>query len=379
MRTLALVITSLLHCAVLFGAEQEAQTPEQAREQLAAAQRAIDEVQAWLERANTQQSAEEKRLQDAAIALSNSSRELKELATQRQRLEGELAELERLIAAQTSALNARQQELDAVLRALHRQGEGNLARAFLSGQGPTNAARLLTYLNHLTDSQRETLAAYEFALDELNQSRKQIESRKQALVSVEARVAETLEERTAEAQEREAALAALTRTIQTQRGELEQLEMDKAGVQQLIEQLELAMRRIPATAAGTRFASMKGKLSAPVEAPIAARFGVDPNGLSRQGITFNVTLGEPVLAVHSGRVVFADWLRGAGLLVIVDHGDSYMTLYGNNESLEVATGVSVEAGDVVASAGRSVAREAGLHFEIRKGGVALDPEDWLSK
>ena len=379
MRTLALVITSLLHCAVLFGAEQEAQTPEQAREQLAAAQRAIDEVQAWLERANTQQSAEEKRLQDAAIALSNSSRELKELATQRQRLEGELAELERLIAAQTSALNARQQELDAVLRALHRQGEGNLARAFLSGQGPTNAARLLTYLNHLTDSQRETLAAYEFALDELNQSRKQIESRKQALVSVEARVAETLEERTAEAQEREAALAALTRTIQTQRGELEQLEMDKAGVQQLIEQLELAMRRIPATAAGTRFASMKGKLSAPVEAPIAARFGVDPNGLSRQGIAFNVTLGEPVLAVHSGRVVFADWLRGAGLLVIVDHGDSYMTLYGNNESLEVATGVSVEAGDVVASAGRSVAREAGLHFEIRKGGVALDPEDWLSK
>ena len=379
MRTLALVITSLLHCAVLFGAEQEAQTPEQAREQLAAAQRAIDEVQAWLERANTQQSAEEKRLQDAAIALSNSSRELKELATQRQRLEGELAELERLIAAQTSALNARQQELDAVLRALHRQGEGNLARAFLSGQGPTNAARLLTYLNHLTDSQRETLAAYEFALDELNQSRKQIESRKQALVSVEARVAETLEERTAEAQEREAALAALTRTIQTQRGELEQLEMDKAGVQQLIEQLELAMRRIPATAAGTRFASMKGKLSAPVEAPIAARFGVDPNGLSRQGITFNVTLGEPVLAVHSGRVVFADWLRGAGLLVIVDHGDSYMTLYGNNESLEVATGLSVEAGDVVASAGRSVAREAGLHFEIRKGGVALDPEDWLSK
>ena len=193
MRTLALVITSLLHCAVLFGAEQEAQTPEQAREQLAAAQRAIDEVQAWLERANTQQSAEEKRLQDAAIALSNSSRELKELATQRQRLEGELAELERLIAAQTSALNARQQELDAVLRALHRQGEGNLARAFLSGQGPTNAARHLTYLNNLTASQRETLAAYEFALDELNQSRKQIESRKQALVSVEARVAETLE------------------------------------------------------------------------------------------------------------------------------------------------------------------------------------------
>lgn len=379
MRTLALVIASLLYCAALFGAEQAAQTPEQAREQLAAAQRAIDEVQAWLARANDQQSAEEKRLQDAAIALSDSSRELKELATQRQRLEGELADLERLIAAQTTEINARQQALDDVLRALHRQGEGNLARAFLSGQGPTNAARQLTYLNRLTASQRETLAAYELALDELNQSRQQIESRKQALVSVEARVAATLEERTAEAQEREAALAALTRTIQTQRGELEQLEMDKAGVQQLIEQLELALRRIPAPAAGTRFASLKGKLGTPVEAPIASRFGIDSNGLSRQGVTFSAKPGEPVLAVHPGRVVFADWLRGAGLLVIIDHGDSYMTLYGNNESLEVSAGVSVNAGDVVASAGKSAAEEAGLHFEIRKGGVALDPEEWLSK
>jgi septal ring factor EnvC (AmiA/AmiB activator) len=301
------------------------------------------------------------------------------LATQRQRLEGELADLERLIAAQTTEINARQQALDDVLRALHRQGEGNLARAFLSGQGPTNAARQLTYLNRLTASQRETLAAYELALDELNQSRQQIESRKQALVSVEARVAATLEERTAEAQEREAALAALTRTIQTQRGELEQLEMDKAGVQQLIEQLELALRRIPAPDAGTRFASLKGKLSTPVEAPIASRFGIDSNGLSRQGVTFRSKSGEPVLAVHSGRVVFADWLRGAGLLVIIDHGDSYMTLYGNNESLEVSAGVSVNAGDVVASAGKSAAEETGLHFEIRKGGVALDPEEWLSK
>lgn len=379
MRTLALVIASLLYCAALFGAEKAAQTPEQAREQLAAAQRAINEVRDWLARANDQQSAEEKRLQDAAIALSDSSRELKELATQRQRLEGELADLERLIAAQTTEINARQQALDDVLRALHRQGEGNLARAFLSGQGPTNAARQLTYLNRLTASQRETLAAYELALDELNQSRQQIESRKQALVSVEARVAATLEERTAEAQEREAALAALTRTIQTQRGELEQLEMDKAGVQQLIEQLELALRRIPAPDAGTRFASLKGKLSTPVEAPIASRFGLDSNGLSRQGVTFRSKSGEPVLAVHSGRVVFADWLRGAGLLVIIDHGDSYMTLYGNNESLEVSAGVSVNAGDVVASAGKSAAEETGLHFEIRKGGVALDPGEWLSK
>ena len=89
--------------------------------------------------------------------------------------------------------------------------------------------------------------------------------------------------------------------------------MDKAGIQQLVEQLELAMRRIPAPEAGTRFASMKGKLSAPVKAAIHARFGTDSNGVSRQGLTFEANSGESVLAVHTGRVVFADRLRQATL------------------------------------------------------------------
>ena len=93
-----------------------------------------------------------------------------------------------------------------------------------------------------------------------------------------------------------------------------------------------------------------------MKASIHARFGTDSNGVSRQGLTFDANSGESVLAVHSGRVVFADWLRGAGLLVIVDHGDSYMTLYGNNESLEVTAGVSIEAGEVVANAGRQTQR-----------------------
>ena len=379
MRLAAFIIVSLLASAPTLGAEQTAQTPEQAKQQLAAAQSAIDEVQTWLFKANAQQSNEEKRLQNAVVALANSTRELEGLAEQRRSLEGKLDELQRLISGQESALAAREQALGDVIRALHKQGDMSLARAFLSGQGPTNAARQLNYLSRITAAQRAALTLYKQALDELIQSQLQLEAQRQELVRVQARSAAAQEKRVAETQEREAALAALTTSIKTQRGELEQLEMDKAGIQQLVEQLELAMRRIPAPEAGTRFASMKGKLSAPVKASIHARFGTDSNGVSRQGLTFGANSGESVLAVHSGRVVFADWLRGAGLLVIVDHGDSYMTLYGNNESLEVMAGVSIEAGDVVANAGRGAGEKAGLHFEIRKGGIALNPEAWLSK
>ena len=379
MRLAAFIIVSLLASAPTVGAEQTAQTPAQAKQQLAAAQSAIDEVQTWLFKANAQQSNEEKRLQNAVVALANSTRELEGLAEQRRSLEGKLDELQRLISGQESALAAREQALGDVMRALHKQGDMSLARAFLSGQGPTNAARQLNYLSRITAAQRATLTLYKQALDELIQSQLQLEAQRQELVRVQARSAAAQEKRVAETQEREAALAALTTSIKTQRGELEQLEMDKAGIQQLVEQLELAMRRIPAPEAGARFASMKGKLSAPVKASIHARFGTDSNGVSRQGLTFDANSGESVLAVHSGRVVFADWLRGAGLLVIVDHGDSYMTLYGNNESLEVMAGVSIEAGDVVANAGRGAGEKAGLHFEIRKGGIALNPEAWLSK
>lgn len=379
MRLAAFIIVSLLASAPTVGAEQTAQTPAQAKQQLAAAQSAIDEVQTWLLKANAQQSNEEKRLQNAVVALANSTRELEGLAEQRRSLEGKLDELQRLISGQESALAAREQALGDVMRALHKQGDMSLARAFLSGQGPTNAARQLNYLSRITAAQRATLTLYKQALDELIQSQLQLEAQRQELVRVQARSAAAQEKRVAETQEREAALAALTTSIKTQRGELEQLEMDKAGIQQLVEQLELAMRRIPAPEAGARFASMKGKLSAPVKASIHARFGTDSNGVSRQGLTFDANSGESVLAVHSGRVVFADWLRGAGLLVIVDHGDSYMTLYGNNESLEVMAGVSIEAGDVVANAGRGAGEKAGLHFEIRKGGIALNPEAWLSK
>tara|TARA_B110000503_G_scaffold44464_1_gene72591 strand:+ start:35310 stop:36449 length:1140 start_codon:yes stop_codon:yes gene_type:complete len=379
MRLAAFIIVSLLASAPTLGADQTAQTPAQAKQQLAAAQSAIDEVQTWLFKANAQQSNEEKRLQNAVVALANSTRELEGLAEQRRSLEGKLDELQRLISGQESALAAREQALGDVIRALHKQGDMSLARAFLSGQGPTNAARQLNYLSRITAAQRATLTLYKQALDELIQSQLQLEAQRQELVRVQARSAAAQEKRVAETQEREAALAALTTSIKTQRGELEQLEMDKAGIQQLVEQLELAMRRIPAPEAATRFASMKGKLSAPVKASIHARFGTDSNGVSRQGLTFDANSGESVLAVHSGRVVFADWLRGAGLLVIVDHGDSYMTLYGNNESLEVMAGVSIEAGDVVANAGRGAGEKAGLHFEIRKGGIALNPEAWLSK
>ena len=379
MRLAAFIIVSLLASAPTLGAEQTAQTPAQAKQQLAAAQSAIDEVQTWLLKANAQQSNEEKRLQNAVVALANSTRELEGLAEQRRSLEGKLDELQRLISGQESALAAREQALGDVIRALHKQGDMSLARAFLSGQGPTNAARQLNYLSRITAAQRATLTLYKQALDELIQSQLQLEAQRQELVRVQARSAAAQEKRVAETQEREAALAALTTSIKTQRGELEQLEMDKAGIQQLVEQLELAMRKIPVPEAGTHFALMKGKLSAPVKASIHARFGTDSNGVSRQGLTFDANSGESVLAVHSGRVVFADWLRGAGLLVIVDHGDSYMTLYGNNESLEVMAGVSIEAGDVVANAGRGAGEKAGLHFEIRKGGIALNPEAWLSK
>lgn len=134
----------------------------------------------------------------------------------------------------------------------------------------------------------------------------------------------------------------------------------------------------PAAPAGA-FAALKGQLRAPVSGKIAARFGAKRgDGPSWKGVFIRTSEGADVHAVAGGRVVFADWLRGFGNLIIVDHGGQYMSIYGNNQSLLKRAGDIVKAGDAIASAGNSGGNEeSGLYFELRHQGAAFDPAGWV--
>ena len=356
----------------LYAAEPSA---AEARAQLEATEAAMAEIAAWLEQANGQQSREEKRLQQATAKLEASSARLAGQRQAERELTQEISALNAQQATQRAALSAQEAQLAELLRALHKQGDVSALRALLSGEAPSSSQRQLVLLKHLSAAQRQTLARYENQLASLAATAQELNTR-QAQLS-KAREALQREQQTL-AQDRlnrEQALTALAKSIGDQRSELEQLEIDKAGVQQLIDRLNAALQQVPRRAESTRFATARRSLPSPVDADISRNFGRDDSGLGHSGISYATASGTPVRAVHGGRVVFADWLRGAGLLVIVDHGDAYMTLYGNNEALEVVAGDSVAAGEPLARS--TSADQGGLYFEIRHRGVAQDPKGWL--
>jgi septal ring factor EnvC (AmiA/AmiB activator) len=160
--------------------------------------------------------------------------------------------------------------------------------------------------------------------------------------------------------------------------ERSRLSEDRKRLESLIAELQRRAQKAEATT----FARSKGKLPWPAAGKLAHRFGEDRSGglLKWQGIFIGAREGAPVTAVHQGRVAFSDWLRGFGLLTIIDHGDGFMSLYAHSDVLYKQVGDRVDTGETIATAGRSGGQsESGLYFEIRSNGAATDPLAWLTR
>jgi septal ring factor EnvC (AmiA/AmiB activator) len=181
---------------------------------------------------------------------------------------------------------------------------------------------------------------------------------------------------------RRTAVEALAMRLQEQGQTLASLRRDEARLQKLLEDLRLEVERIPADRPrGRPFTERRGQLPWPTAGELKARFG-EPRAAAPpwDGVLIAAPAGTEVRAVHRGRVAFAEWLRGFGLLLILDHGDGYMSLYGHNDSLLKETGEWVEAGEPVSVTGASGGTtEVGLYFAIRHRGQALDPAAWCRK
>ena len=187
-------------------------------------------------------------------------------------------------------------------------------------------------------------------------------------------------------------LARIAREIQQQQREIGTLRRNENRLTRLIEQLGRIIARTPApprlrnervpdsSVDGSPFEQLKGQLSLPVRGELGNRFGSQRSdgGLTWKGLFIAARTGEEVRAIAAGRVVFADWLRGFGNLLIIDHGGAYMSLYGNNETLYKRVGEVIQGGDAVAAVGNSGGNpDSGLYFELRHQGKPLDPLTWV--
>jgi len=319
-------------------------------------------------------------LEEADREVGRLARSLRGLAERRASLEKRLGGLEKEMGAQRRTVARLRRELAALVRGAFLAGREERLKLLLNQQDPAVTSRILAYHDYLAAARAARLRELQERLQRLKRLADEARRQRQELETLSVRLARqrgSLEQRK---KERKAVLARLERELRRGGRRLQRMQADARRLDRLVEESRkaLAAIRLPEH---REFARLKGRLPWPVAGRLAVPFGAEKIGNLRwDGVIIKAPEGREVRAVHGGRVAYADWLRGYGLLIIIDHGNGYMTLYGHNQTLLKETGDWVRAGEVIGLAGRSGGlREPGIYFGIRHEGKPVNPARWCRK
>ena len=280
--------------------------------------------------------------------------------------------------ARESDLNANRSALAAQIRAAYLIGAQEPLKLLLNQQDPARASRMFVYYSYFSRARAREIEQIETDMQRIGVLDEQLLSEDGQLAELEKQQRAQLTALEQARARRGAVLASLTLESNSHAASLERLKSQQTGLEQLLRELREATERFPVDTHDA-FARLRGQLAWPVSGKLLARFG-EPRagGVKWDGVLVATERGAPVKAVYGGRVIYADWLPGLGLLTIVDHGEGYMSLYGHNERIYKAVGDRVSAGETLGSAGDSGgSARPELYFEIRKAGKALDPRPWF--
>ena len=320
-------------------------------------------------------------LQEAEAEISEKRIRLKELERERDFSTRRKAELDGQLARREAELDEESEELAEQVRAAYMSGSQEKIKLLLNQRDPATIGRLMAYYGYLNDYRSQNIEVVTAAIRELAKLRSEV-------AAEEARISELAKARYDElsklgqAQERrQTLLTRLKDKISGEGREVERLAAQEEDLSRLIAELTSILSDYPITSEAP-FTTHKGRLTWPVAGKLTHDFG-QPRAagqLKWNGVVLAAPRGREVRSVYHGRVEFADWLAGLGLLVIVNHGEGYMTLYGYNETILKNTGDWVAPGDVIATIGDSGGQaQPGLYFEIRKGAEPINPRQWITR
>ncbi len=342
----------------------------------------METVETDLAEQRERRTAVEQELAALERAVGDSIRRLEELDADIERAEVRAGELETAVERERAAAEEHREVLATELRAAYAAGRQQALKLMLNQEDPAAVDRLLVYFDYIQAARGARIDEALAAMADYNEARTALREERDELEALEDEQRErrrTLEERQ---QEREALLAELEAEIADEDARLERLAEEEAELEALLDELRDALADLPeAEAERQPLAQRQGALTWPVDGGVDAEFGEDrERGGHWQGLLVQAEEGTRVEAVSHGRVVFADWLRGLGLLLIIDHGDGHLTLYGYNQSLYKDVGDWVDEGDVIARVGDTGGHgRAGLYFELRVDGEPQDPRAWLQR
>jgi len=277
-------------------------------------------------------------------------------------------------------IKTRRKQLKNIIRASYVSGRAEYLKLLLNQENPADVGRFLTYYRYLSRHRVADIVEFENTLERLRQVKSVLATEQKELKSLQKAQLSQRKNLTDAHAERATLVAALEQSIGSRQQRLVRMQRDEKRLGHLLQNIGRAASAAPVDAdTGSRFGQMRGRLSLPLRGSISAHFGQTRWGtnIPLQGIVMDAAEGTEVSAVYSGHVVFADWLRGFGLLLILDHGDGFMTLYSHNQLLFRQVGDQIEMGEAIALVGSSGGQaNAGLYFEVRKNGEPLNPLIW---
>ena len=368
-------------CLVSGATAADDPNPAKAEAELKAVRSQIDKVQAEMERDAGRRDKITRELEESETTVSGARGELDKLRRERAVHTARRAELATARRTQENELGERRAALAGQIRAASMIGQEEPLKLLLNQRDPAQTGRVLTYYQYFGRARANQIAAINSHIAEIATLDAGLAEEEARLVALEEQQKGELSRLQAARERRGRALATLEVESKNRARELTRLKEQQGGLEKLVRELRRALERIDKfpTDSKDAFAKLRGKLAWPVSGKLAASFGQNrAGGVKWDGVLVAGAQGSPVRAVYHGRVVYADWLSGLGLLTIIDHGDGYLSLYGHNERLYKEVGERVTAGDTIATVGDSGGRSTpALYFEIRKAGRPIDPRPWF--
>lgn len=376
-RSLLPLAATLLTALPLVAATSARQTEQQ----LQSVRERIEKLTGELQRDATQRDRLTRTLRDAETSVGEARQQLQKVQNQQSQSSAQRTRLSMQRQDETASLEGERTALAAQLRVAYAIGRTEPLKFLLNQRDPARAGRMLAYYGYFGRARAGQIAAIQQRIVRIDAIDEELRTTEETLADLQRQRQTRLEQLQGRRDERQKVLATLQRESQSRNQSLVRLRAQQADLEKLLRELEKSLRSAPPPETGTAFGRLRGKLDWPVSGKLVAGFGDQrAAGVRWDGVVIATERATAVRAVSAGRVVYADWLAGLGLLTIIDHGDGYLSLYGYNDQLHKAVGENVAAGDVIASAGDTGGRtRPELYFEIRRANKPIDPRPWFRR
>ncbi|WP_395340144.1 murein hydrolase activator EnvC family protein [Ningiella sp. W23] len=380
---MSLIISALLLSSALVSGNAHAQD-QQADLQNIKSQ--IEQTKAQLEKNLESSERLQQQLKLAELEIAEAATQLNQTDEALRSTRAEIASLESEKSAVEQQINDQQSRLANQIKSAYMAGNYDFAKMIFNQDEAGSFERILTYYQYLNNARLDQISEFRALIKQLEELQIALTSKEEQQIILIAQQREQAELLRKRQQSRLATLQELDKQIETDQARVTQLQQQEQSLMQALEQAELAAKRAAARSQQaivelSGLTQLKGKLLVPTSGTVNRLFGKRRQGQVRwKGIVINSPSGTPVNAVADGKVLYADWLKGFGLVTIVDHGAGYMSVYGRNQALLKNVGDAVAAGDTISLVGNSGGQvQPGLYFEIRHKGKALNPSTWLAR